>query len=100
MEYKNKIIPTKTLLSLDGSESFIIRTLKERIIADPIQLGCATYGDLEGKTYRIYCDNNVNKNDLLKSIGFVYYRDNESPELFELHNLDSDRIEIIDSVYI
>ena len=48
-EYKNKIIPTKTLLSLDGSESFIIRTLKERIIADPIQFGCATYGDLEGK---------------------------------------------------
>lgn len=45
-EYKNKIIPTKTLLSLDGSESFIIRTLKERIIADPIQFGCATYGDL------------------------------------------------------
>lgn len=98
MEYKNKIIPTKTLLSLDGSESFIIRTLKERIIADPIQFGCATYGDLEGKKYKIYYDNNVNKNDILKSIEFIYYRDDESPELFELSNLYTDRIEIVDTV--
>lgn len=37
MEYKNKIIPTKILLSLDGSESFIIRQLKDRIMSDPIQ---------------------------------------------------------------
>lgn len=44
MEYKNKIIPTKILLSLDGSESFIVRRLKGCIVADPIQFGCATYG--------------------------------------------------------
>lgn len=100
MEYKNKIIPTKVLLSLDGSESFIIRTLKDRIMSNPIQFGCATYGDLEGKKYKIYYDNNVNKNDILRSIEFVYYRDDESPELFELCNLNTDRIEITEPVDI
>ena len=99
-EYKNKIIPTKTLLSLDGSESFIIRTLKERIIADPIQFGCATYGDLEGKKYKIYYDNNVNKNDILKSVEFCYYKEDDSPDIFELCNLDTDRIEIAEPVDI
>lgn len=100
MEYKNKIIPTKVLLSLDGSESFIIRTLKDRIMSDPIQFGCATYGDLEGKKYKIYYDNNVNKNDILRSIEFVYYRDDESPEILELCNLNTDRIEITEPVDI
>ena len=54
-----------------------------------------TYG---GKKYKIYYDNNVNKNDILKSIEFIYYRDDESPELFELSNLYTDRIEIVDTV--
>lgn len=54
MEYKNKIIPTKILLSLDGSESFIIRQLKDRIMGDPIQFGCASFSDSGGKKYRIY----------------------------------------------
>lgn len=99
-EYKNKIIPTKVILSLDGSESFIIRQLKDQIIGDPIQFGCASYGDLEGKKYKIYYDNNVNKNDILQSIEFVYYRDDESPELFELSNLYTDIIEIIEPVIV
>ena len=99
-EYKNKIIPTKTLLSIDGSESFIIRTLKERIIADPIQFGCATYGDLEGKKYKIYYDNNINKNDILKSVEFCYYKEDDSPDIFELCNLDTDMIEIAEPVDI
>ena len=99
-EYKNKIIPTKTLVSIDGSESFIIRTLKERIIADPIQFGCATYGDLEGKKYKIYYDNNINKNDILKSVEFCYYKEDDSPDIFELCNLDTDRIEIAEPVDI
>lgn len=98
MEYKNKIIPTKVLLSLDGSESFIIRTLKDRIMSDPIQFGCATYGDLEGKKYKIYYDNNVNKNDILKSVEFCYYKEDDSPDVFELCNLNTDRIEITEPV--
>lgn len=98
MEYKNKIIPTKILLSLDGSESFIIRRLKEMIISDPIQFGCATYGDLEGKRYNDFYNNKLNKNDTLESIEFIYYQDKDSQELFELSNFNTDRIKIIDIV--
>lgn len=100
MEYKNKIIPTKILLSLDGSESFIIRTLKERIMSDPIQFGCASFSDSGGKKYRIVDDNKINKTDVLKSIEFIYYRDEHSPEFFELNNLNSDRIKIKDPVIV
>ena len=53
MEYKNKIIPTKVLLSLDGSESFIIRTLKDRIMSDPIKFGCASFSDSGGKNIEL-----------------------------------------------
>lgn len=53
MEYKNKIIPTKILLSLDGSESFIIRQLKDRIMSDPIQFGCASFSDSGGKNIEL-----------------------------------------------
>ena len=54
MEYKNKIIPTKILLSLDGSESFIIRQLKERIMSDPFQFGCASYSIWVVKNTELY----------------------------------------------
>lgn len=100
MEYKNKIIPTKVLLSLDGSESFIIRQLKDRIMSDPIQFGCASFSDSGGKKYRIVDDNKINKTDVLKSIEFIYYRDEHSPEFFELNNFNTDRIKIKDPVVI
>lgn len=100
MEYKNKIIPTKVILSLDGSEAFIIRTLKERIMSDPIQFGCASYTDSGGKKYRIVYDNEINKTDVLKSIEFIYYRDEHSPEFFELNNFNTDRIKIKDPVVV
>lgn len=98
MEYKNKIIPTKVLLSLDGSESFIIRTLKDRIMSDPIKFGCASFSDSGGKKYRIVDDNKINKTDVLKSIEFIYYQDKNSPEFFELNNFNTDRIKITDTV--
>lgn len=98
METANKIIPTKILLSLDGSESFIIRQLKERIMSDPIKFGCASYSDLGGKKYRIVYDNEINKTDVLKSIEFIYFKDESSPELFELNNFNTDRIKIKDTV--
>ena len=98
METANKIIPTKILLSLDGSESFIIRRLKDRIMSDPIQFGCASYSDLGGKKYKIVFDNEINKTDVLKSIEFIYYRDESSPEFFELNNFNTDRIKIKDTV--
>lgn len=98
MEYKNKIIPTKILLSLDGSESFIIRCLKERITADPIQSGYMSYADLKGKKYKIEYGNKINKTDVLKSIEFIYYQDKNSPEFFELSNFNTDRIKITDAV--
>lgn len=100
MEYKNKIIPTKILLSLDGSESFIIRTLKDRIMSDPIKFGCASFSDSGGKKYRIVDDNKINKTDVLKSIEFIYYRDEHSPEFFELNNFNTDRIKIKDPVIL
>lgn len=100
MEYKNKIIPTKVLLSLDGSESFIIRTLKDRIMSDPIKFGCASFSDSGGKKYRIVDDNKINKTDVLKSIEFIYYRDEHSPEFFELNNFNTDRIKIKDPVVV
>lgn len=100
MEYKNKIIPTKILLSLDGSESFIIRQLKDRIMSDPIKFGCASFSDSGGKKYRIVDDNKINKTDVLKSIEFIYYRDEHSPEFFELNNFNTDRIKIKDPVVI
>ena len=100
MEYKNKIIPTKVLLSLDGSESFIIRTLKDRIMSDPIKFGCASFSDSGGKKYRIVDDNKINKTDVLKSIEFIYYRDEHSPEFFELNNFNTDRIKIKDPVIV
>lgn len=101
MEYKNKIIPTKILLSLDGSESFIVRRLKGCIVADPIQFGCATYGDLKGKKYEIDYNNTVNNNDILKSIEFIYYRDGEnSPEYFELKDLYTNNIKITEPVQV
>lgn len=80
MEYKNKIIPTKILLSLDGSESFIIRQLRDHIMGNPIQFGCASFSDSGGKKYRIIDDNKINKTDVLKSIEFIYYKDAHSPE--------------------
>lgn len=98
MEYKNKIVPTKILLSLDGSESFIIRRLKDRIMSDPIQFGCASFSDSGGKKYRIVDDNEINKMDVLKSIEFIYYQDKNSPEFFELNNFNTDRIKITDTV--
>lgn len=100
MEYKNKIIPTKVLLSLDGSESFIIRTLKDRIMSDPIKFGCASFSDSGGKKYRIVDDNKINKTDVLKSIEFIYYRDEHSPEFFELNNFNTDKIKIKDPVVV
>lgn len=100
MEYKNKIIPTKILLSLDGSESFIIRQLKDRIMGDPIQFGCASFSDSGGKKYRLVDDNEINKTDVLKSIEFIYYRDEHSPEFFELNNFNTDRIKIKDPVVV
>ena len=100
MEYKNKIIPTKVLLSLDGSESFIIRTLKDRIMSDPIKFGCASFSDSGGKKYRIVDDNKINKTDVLKSIEFIYYRDEHSPEFFELNNFNTDIIKIKDPVVV
>ena len=100
MEYKNKIIPTKILLSLDGSESFIIRRLKDRIMSDPIKFGCASFSDSGGKKYRIVDDNKINKTDVLKSIEFIYYRDEHSPEFFELNNFNTDRIKIKDLVVV
>lgn len=100
MEYKNKIIPTKILLSLDGSESFIIRQLKDRIMSDPIQFGCASFSDSGGKKYRIVDDNKINKTDVLKSIEFIYYQDKNSPEFFELNNFNTNRIKIKDHVVV
>jgi hypothetical protein len=100
MEYKNKIIPTKILLSLDGSESFIIRQLKDQIMSDPIQFGCASFSDSGGKKYRLVYDNEINKTDVLKSIEFIYYRDEHSPEFFELNNFNTDRIKIKDPVVV
>lgn len=97
-EYKNKIIPTKVLLSLDGSESFIIRQLKDRIIADPIQFGCATFSDMDGRNYEIDYDNDINENEKLVSVEFCYYKEEDSPEFFELSNIYSDKIEITDPV--
>lgn len=100
MEYKNKIIPTKILLSLDGSESFIIRQLRDHIMGNPIQFGCASFSDSGGKKYRIVDDNKINKTDVLKSIEFIYYRDEHSPEFFELNNFNTDRIRIKDPVVV
>lgn len=100
MEYKNKIIPTKILLSLDGSESFIIRQLKDRIMSDPIKFGCASFSDSGGKKYRIVDDNKINKTDVLKSIEFIYYQDKNSPEFFELNNFNTNRIKIKDPVVV
>lgn len=100
MNIKIKIIPTKVLLSLDGSESFIIRTLKDRIMSDPIKFGCASFSDSGGKKYRIVDDNKINKTDVLKSIEFIYYRDEHSPEFFELNNFNTDRIKIKDPVVV
>ena len=100
MEYKNKIIPTKILLSLDGSESFIIRQLRDHIMDNPIQFGCASFSDSGGKKYRIVDDNKINKTDVLKSIEFIYYRDEHSPEFFELNNFNTDRIKIKDPVVV
>lgn len=100
MEYKNKIIPTKILLSLDGSESFIIRQLRDQIMSDPIQFGCASFSDSGGKKYRLVYDNKINKTDVLKSIEFIYYRDEHSPEFFELNNFNTDRIKIKDPVVV
>lgn len=100
MEYKNKRIPTDVILSLDGSESFIIRQLKEQIMSNPIQFGCASYSDLGGKKYRIVYDNEINKTDVLKSIEFIYYKDESSPELFELNNFNTNRIKIKDPVVV
>jgi hypothetical protein len=100
MEYKNKIIPTKILLSLDGSESFIIRQLRDQIMGDPIKFGCASFSDSGGKKYRIVDDNKINKTDVLKSVEFIYYRDKHSPEFFELNNFNTDRIKIKDPVVV
>lgn len=100
MEYKNKIIPTNILLSLDGSESFIIRQLRDQIMSNPIQFGCASFSDSGGKKYRIVDDNKINKTDVLKSIEFIYYRDEHSPEFFELNNFNTDRIKIKDPVVV
>lgn len=100
MEYKNKIIPTKILLSIDGSESFIIRQLKDQIMSDPIQFGCASFSDSGGKKYILVYDNKINKTDVLKSIEFIYYRDEHSPEFFELNNFNTDRIKIKDPVVV
>lgn len=100
MEYKNKIIPTKILLSLDGSESFIIRQLRDHIMCNPIQFGCASFSDSGGKKYRIVDNNKINKTDVLKSIEFIYYRDEHSPEFFELNNFNTDRIKIKDPVVV
>lgn len=100
MEYKNKIIPTKVILSLDGSESFIIRQLKDQIMGDPIQFGCASFSDSGGKKYRLVYDNEINKTDVLKSIEFIYYRDENSQEFFELNNFNTDRIKIKDPVVV
>lgn len=97
---ENKIIPTKILLSLDGSESFIIRCLKEKITTRPIQFGCASFSDMNGRKYRIYHDNIINENETLKSVEFCYYKEEGSPDLFELYNLNSDKIEITEPVNI
>ena len=67
-------------------------------MSDPIQFGCASYSDLDGKKYKIVYDNKINKTDVLKSIEFIYYRDESSPEFFELNNFNSDRIKIKDTV--
>lgn len=93
-----KTIPTEVILSLDGSEGFIIRTLKEYIAMDPIQFGCATYADMEGKKYEIDYRGEVNENETLQSIEFSYYRDEDSPEFFELSNLNTNKIEITEPV--
>lgn len=99
MEYKNKIIPTKVILSLDGSESFIIRRLKERINADPIQFGYMSYADSKGKKYKIEYDNEINKTDMLKTVEFIYYKEGDhSPDMFELNNFITNNIKIKDTV--
>lgn len=42
----------------------------------------------------------MNKNDTLKSIEFIYYKDQDSPEFFELSNLNTNKIKITDPVQI
>lgn len=67
---------------------------------NPIQFGCASFSDSGGKKYRIVDDNKINKTDVLKFIEFIYYRDEHSPEFFELNNFNTDRIKIKDSVVV
>lgn len=93
-----KTIPTEVILSLDGSEGFIIRTLKEYITMDPIQFGCAKYADMEGKKYEIDYKDKVNENETLESIEFWYYKEDDSPEFFELSNLNTNKIKITEPV--
>ena len=93
-----KTIPTEVILSLDGTEGFIIRTLKEYITMDPIQFGCAKYADMEGKKYEIDYKDKVNENETLESIEFWYYKEDDSPEFFELSNLNTNKIEITEPV--
>lgn len=100
MEYKNKIIPTKVILSLDGSESFIISRLKDKIIENPMRFECE-YSDLKGKKYKIFEDDEVNPTDVLKSVEFIYYKDNEnSPDCFKLSNFYTNNIKITEPVDI
>lgn len=69
-------------------------------MGDPIKFGCASFSDSGGKKYRIVDDNKINKTDVLKSIEFIYYRDEHSPEFFELNNFNTDIIKIKDTVDI
>ena len=100
METANKIIPTKIVLSLDGSESFIISRLKDKIIENPMRFECE-YSDLKGKKYRIFEDNELNPTDVLKSVEFIYYKDNKnSPDYFKLSNFYTNNIKITEPVNI
>lgn len=100
METANKIIPTKIVLSLDGSESFIISRLKDKIIENPMRFECE-YSDLKGKKYKILEDNEVNPTDVLKSVEFIYYKGNEnSPDCFKLSNFYTSNIKITEPVDI
>lgn len=69
-------------------------------MGDPIKFGCASFSDSGGKKYRLVYDNEINKTDVLKSIEFIYYRDEHSPEFFELNNFNTDRIKIKDPVVV
>ena len=97
MEMSDRI--KKIVLSLDGSESFIIKKLKEQITANPEELEFAAYQDSKGEKYELSSDNKVNKTDVLKSVEFSYHKCGDySPYGFELRNLNTSNIKIDDTI--